>query len=95
MPTSFAILAPAGLAAMAVSHRVEESVNPAIEVIMRKEPIFFRVPSATFEPESAAKALTMGYKTPERAVLLGKAGEMNMSAATMEYPSFKLDVPNF
>ncbi len=51
---------------------------------MRKEPIFFRVPSATFDPESADKAATIGNSTPERAVLLGNAGEMNISAAIIE-----------
>jgi hypothetical protein len=84
MPTSFAIFAPAGFAAIAVNHIVEDKVIPAIEDIIKNEPSFLRVPFETFEPLSTLKALIMGNKTPERAVLLGNAGAISISAAMTE-----------
>jgi len=69
---------------MAVSHNVEDSVIPAIDDIIRNEPIFFLVPSAIFEPLSTERAFTIGYKIPDLAVLLGKAGAINISAAMIE-----------
>jgi hypothetical protein len=36
----------------------------------------------------------MGYRIPDRAVLLGMAGPRSVSVATIQYPRFKVDFPN-
>ena len=71
-----AISAPRGFAAMAVNHRAEESVRLAMPENMRKLPRRRRLSSPGFAPTASAIESTSGYSTPERAVLLGKAGAM-------------------
>ena len=76
--------APVGLALMAVSHRPEDNERLTMLPIIRNAPRRLRVASSGSEPLLSAIALTMGNRTPDRAVLLGKAGAIKTSVSVNE-----------
>src|SRR5262245_44384777 len=78
-PWPRAISAPSGLAAMAVNQRAEETVRLAIPENMRKPPRRSRPGTPALAPAASATDSASGYRTPERAVLLGKAGAITPS----------------
>ena len=82
-PKGFAISAPSGLAAMAVSHSADERLKLAIPENMRNAPRRRFVGSPGFAPAASASDTTSGKSTPERAVLLGNAGAMTPSTRKM------------
>src|SRR5262245_20895049 len=92
-PDSFAISAPSGLPAIAVSQRADDSVRLAIPENIRNWPKRFLSSLPGVAPAASAIENTSGYSTPERAVLLGNAGEISASTAKMLYESPKDDRP--
>ena len=65
---------PSGLAAIAVSQRPDDSVRLATPENMRKAPSRARDGSSGRAPAVPASETVSEYSTPDRAVLLGKAG---------------------
>src|SRR5262245_18135360 len=92
-PYSLAIAAPSGLPAMAVSQRAEESVRLAIPENIRKRPRRLRSSRSGVAPAASAIENTSGNSTPERAVLLGNAGEISASTPKMLYESPSVERP--
>src|SRR5262245_44169698 len=78
-PNGFAISAPSGLAAIAVSHSADESERLAIPENISSAPRFLRDGSPGRAPAASASENASGYSTPERAVLLGNAGAIRPS----------------
>src|SRR5206468_4669830 len=92
-PYFLAISAPSGFDAIAVSHSAEERLRLAIPENIRKRPRRRRSSRPGFAPAASATEKTSGYSTPDRAVLLGKAGAMRASTAKMLYESPSVDRP--
>src|SRR3954454_17716569 len=81
-PYCRAISAPSGLAAMAVNQRADDTVRLAIPENIRNRPRRWRsLPGSA--PAARAMDSVRGYRTPERAVLLGKAGAISPSTRKM------------
>lgn len=75
----------ATLGAEAVMKRLEEMVFAWNSLKIRYEPIFFSVPSDTLEPKVSDKDSMIGKTIPpDRAVLLGVAGETTKSIMDKE-----------
>jgi hypothetical protein len=68
---------------MAVSHRAEESVRLTIPETIRYCPSRRRGSRSGLAPAASAIEYARGKSTPERAVLLGKAGDITASTAKM------------
>ena len=94
-PTRFAISAPSGLAAIAVSHSADDSAEArhAGEHQEAAEAPPVRVARASRPPPRPARTRA-GYSTPDRAVLLGNAGAISASTRKMLYDSPSVDRPN-
>ena len=89
-----AISHPSGFAAIAVSHSAEDRLRLAIPENIRKLPRRARCCSPGLDPEDSASDTASGYKTPERAVLLGNAGAITASTTKRLYDSPSVDLPN-
>src|SRR5947207_378060 len=83
MPKDFAISAPIGLAAIAVSHSADERLRLTMPENIRKLPTRRHRSSSGVAPAASAREKARGYMTPDRAVLLGKAGAMRPSTRKM------------
>src|SRR3954465_11908657 len=92
-PDFFASSAPSGLPAIAVSQSADESVRLAIPENIRNRPRRLRSSRPGVAPARSALDDTSGNSTPERAVLLGKAGEISASTAKMLYDRPSVDLP--
>ena len=92
-PNPFAISAPIGLAAIAVSQSAEERLRLTMPENIRKLPRRRRLSSPGFAPAASASENASGKMTPERAVLLGKAGAMRPSTRKMLYDNPSVDRP--
>jgi len=68
---------------MAVNHSADDSVRLAMPENMRKLPSRWRPSTPGRAPAASASESTSGKRTPERAVLLGKAGAMTPSTTKM------------
>ena len=68
---------------MAVSHSADDSVRLAMPENIRKRPSRRRSSRSGVAPAASATESASGNSTPERAVLLGKAGAISASSAKM------------
>jgi len=82
-PSFSAMDAPMGFAEVAVSHSADDTARLAIPQNMRKPPVRLRAGSEGVDPALSAIESTTGKRTPDRAVLLGKAGAMRASVKKM------------
>jgi len=82
-PSGLAISAPSGFAAIAVSHSADDNDRLAMPEIISSAPRRLRAGSPGRAPAASASENANGYSTPERAVLLGKAGAMTPSTRKM------------
>src|SRR5580765_7740626 len=82
-PAVLAMAAPRGLPAIAVSHRADDSDRLTIPENIRNLPSRCRSARSGVAPAASAIDTASGYNTPERAVLLGNAGAIRASTATM------------
>jgi hypothetical protein len=82
-PSGRAISAPSGLAAIAVSHSADDSVRLAMPENISSAPSRCRCGLSGLAPAASASENASGYRTPERAVLLGNAGAMRPSTTKM------------
>src|SRR5262245_14465342 len=82
-PWPLPVPAPSGLAAMAVSHNAEASARLAMPENIRNWPRRRRLASPGLAPAASAIEKARGKRTPERAVLLGKAGAIRPSTRKM------------
>ena len=82
-PNGFATSAPRGFAAIAVSHNADESERLAIPENISSAPTLRREGSPGRAPAASASENASGYSTPDRAVLLGKAGAITPSTRKM------------
>ncbi len=83
-PAPLAISVPSGLAAMAVSHSADDTLRLAMPEYIRNAPSRRRSTRSGFAPAASAREYVSGYRTPERAVLLGNAGAMTASSTKIE-----------
>ena len=93
-PCLRAISHPSGFAAIAVSQSADDRLRLAMPENIRKLPSRARCGSPGLAPEDSASETASGYKTPERAVLLGNAGAITASTTKMLYDSPSVDLPN-
>ena len=91
--SAFAISAPIGLAAIAVSHSADERLRLTMPENIRKLPRRCRLLSPGFAPAASASENASGKMTPERAVLLGNAGAISASTRKMLYDNPSVDRP--
>src|SRR4029450_13588120 len=76
------------------SERPDDSVRLAMPENIRRLPSRARCCSPGLAPEDSASETASGYKTPERAVLLGNAGAITGSTTKMLYDNPSVDFPN-
>src|SRR5690348_8081065 len=86
--------APSGFAAIAVSQSADERLRLTMPEYMRKAPSRRRSGWFGWAPATSASENASGNSTPDRAVLLGKAGAISASSRKMEYDSPSVDRPN-
>ena len=72
-----------GFADVAVIHSADDTARLAMALNIRYPPNLRPLGSSGREPDPWATDSTMGYSTPPRAVLLGKAGAMAASVRMM------------